>query len=188
MAIVRRPRQGGFTLIELLVVLVIIGALVSLALFSTGRDNERELREEAQRLATLLSLLADEAVLESRDYGLLLSSSGYQVLEFSEDCGCWLTSGNQQSYRLPDWMRLQLKLDGEPLQLVEMASDNLESQEGEEDQSRAGAKGLEPQLLLLSSGELSAFRLRLESRDRPQRAFTVSSDGYQLLAVTRMVD
>ena len=176
-------KQVGFTLVELLVVLVIIGCLVSLALFSTGRNTERELQEEARRLATVMTLLADEAVLENREYGLLINSTGYQVLSFAEDCACWSVSTDQQGYRLPEWVRLQLQLDGEPLQLGGSVDKEADGEEDEADE-----QSVQPQLLLFSSGELSAFSLRLEVRDLPQQAFAVSSDGFQLPAVTRVTD
>ncbi len=182
---VRLLRQAGFTLVELLVVLVIIGCLVSLALFSTGRNTERELQEEAQRLATVMTLLADEAVLENREYGLLISTTGYQVLNFADDCGCWSASRDQQGYSLPSWARMQLQLDGEPLQLGGTATADEAADSAEES---ASAQVAQPQLLLLSSGELSAFRLRLEVRDLSDQAFAVSSDGFQLPAVSRVHD
>ena len=47
----------GFTLIELLVVLVILGTLVSLALLSVGNGGGRVLRDEGERLATVMALL-----------------------------------------------------------------------------------------------------------------------------------
>ena len=68
--------QGGFTLIELLVVLVIIGCLVGLAVLSSGvAGPSRELNNEAERLAGLIGVLVDEAVLDNREYGLRLEGT-----------------------------------------------------------------------------------------------------------------
>ena len=50
-------RGRGFTLIELLVVLVILGTLVSLAVLSVGNGAGRALRDEGDRLATVMALL-----------------------------------------------------------------------------------------------------------------------------------
>ena len=71
----------GFTLIELLVVLVIIGTMVSMAVLSIGSSSgSRELRNEAERLAALIGVLADEAVLDGQEYGLRVTPESYQVL------------------------------------------------------------------------------------------------------------
>src|SRR3990167_3992446 len=76
-------RGRGFTLIELLVVLVILGTLVSLAVLSVGNGAGRALRDEGDRLATVMALLLEEATLDNREYGLQLRSDGYRVLSMT---------------------------------------------------------------------------------------------------------
>ena len=63
----QRPNQAkGFTLIELLVVLVILGSLIGIVVLSVGiAGPSRELHNEAERLAGLIGVLAEEAVLEN---------------------------------------------------------------------------------------------------------------------------
>ncbi len=85
-----RRRARAFTLIELLVVLVLLGILVGLAVLASGSSSSsRELRDEARRLAALIGVLSDEAVLDSREYGLLVSDAGYRVLRLDEATGRW---------------------------------------------------------------------------------------------------
>lgn len=161
----------GFTLIELLVVLVILGSLLGLAVFSLGiAGPERELRNEAERLAGLIGVLAEEAVLDNQEYGLLLSRDAYQVLRYDALTQSWLALA-EQPHRLPGWAELSLELDGAALALP--------LPEGQ----TPGEGALTPQLLLLSSGEISPFRLRLAERRADGLRLRLVSDGFQLPAV-----
>ena len=86
-----RRRARAFTLIELLVVIVLLGILVSLAVLTTGSSStSRELRDEARRIAALIGVLSDEAVLDSREYGLLVNREGYRVLRYDEADARWI--------------------------------------------------------------------------------------------------
>ena len=76
-------------------------------------------------------------------------------------------------YRLPERLQLSLELDGAPLQLAAVA---------QVDEQATPATGGEaaPQLLLLSSGELSPFRQQLSERDKGAAAYELHSDGFSL--------
>jgi general secretion pathway protein H len=157
----------GFTLIELLVVIVILGSLIGLAVLSTGiAGPARELRNEAERLAGLIGVLAEEAVLDNREYGLRLSAEGYQVLQYLPGAARWQPLDGEP-YRLPAWAELSVELDGEALQLPQPAAER-----------RRAANT--PQLLMLSSGELSPFRLHLRERRKDGLRLQLSSDGFRL--------
>lgn len=180
-----RRRARAFTLIELLVVLVLLGILVGLAVLASGSSSSsRELRDEARRLAALIGVLSDEAVLDSREYGLLVSDAGYRVLRLDEATGRWDEPDRSRGRQLPEWMRLQLELDGTPLRLLDPArSESDRAGLSREDQAPRRSKRrprLEPQLLILSSGELSPFTLRLSERRADGNAWRVSSDGLRL--------
>jgi len=160
----------GFTLIELLVVLVILGCLIGLAVFSTGiAGPARELRNEAERLAGLIGVLADEAVLDNREYGLLFTVDSYQVLSYDPRTGQWQALSGK-AHRLPAWAELSVELEGEPLKLPRPLAEQ-------------PATSLTPQLLVLSSGELSPFSLRLGERRQGGLHLRLSSDGFRLPTV-----
>lgn len=169
----------GFTLVELLVVIVILASLVGLAVLTAGGPGtSREIRGEAQRLAGMLSLLADEAVLDSREYGLLVGDHGYRVLIHDDTDGRWL-AGRDLAHQVPDWLRLELQLDGVPLQLTASSRTNTPVGRSEVSEEEAAVV---PQVLLLSSGELSPFRLVFSDRRRPagESAWQVASDGLSM--------
>ncbi|MDH3908939.1 MAG: prepilin-type N-terminal cleavage/methylation domain-containing protein, partial [Gammaproteobacteria bacterium] len=66
-----RGRSGGFTLVEILVVIVIISIVMSIAMLSitlAGGDNQ--LRDEAQRVISLVDVAQDESLLQGREFGL----------------------------------------------------------------------------------------------------------------------
>ena len=86
-------RSAGFTLLELMVVLVLIGIIISFAVLSLGGDKISELMEqETRRLATLLELAADEAVLRGEELAVNFTDDGYEFLLLQEDAG-WQSSG-----------------------------------------------------------------------------------------------
>lgn len=169
-----RNSAKGFTLIELLVVLVILGVLIALTAFSSGIAGPgRKLQGEAERLAGLIGVLAEEAVLDNQEYGLLLTPESYQVLRYDAFKREWLPLPGKP-YALPDWAQLSIELEGAALKLPEP------------DQKPSQAAGLGkpgkpvPQLLLLSSGEISPFRMRLSERRADGLRLQLASDGFQL--------
>ncbi|WP_405118482.1 type II secretion system minor pseudopilin GspH [Pseudomonas leptonychotis] len=158
----------GFTLIELLVVLVILGSLIGIAVLSVGIAGPgRELHNEAERLAGLIGVLAEEAVLDNQEYGLLLSREAYQVLRYDSTKQAWQALSNKP-HQLPTWAQLSVELEGAALELP--------AAEGEEPSKTT----LVPQLLLLSSGEISPFRLSLGERRADGLRLQLVSDGFQL--------
>ncbi|NWL75640.1 type II secretion system protein GspH [Pseudomonas taiwanensis] len=163
--------SAGFTLIEVLVVMVVIACLAGLAVISAGvAGPTRELNNEAERLAGLIGVLADEAVLDNREYGLRLERGSYQVYYYDESSSRWqpMSDGARQ---LPEWAELTFELDGEPLALPAPVK--------KDDKETKDIRPV-PQLIILSSGELSPFRLELAERRKDGRRLQLSSDGFRL--------
>ncbi len=165
-----RPRAfGGFTLVELLVVLVILGTLIGLAVLSTGiAGPSRELRNEAERLSGLIGVLTEEAVLDNREYGLWFDAVSYQVLRYDSVKAKWQVV-DRTPHKLPVWAVLTLELEG--------AAMKLPSANAEEEQKTSERS---PQVLILSSGELSPFRLLLAERRAQGLRLQLSTDGFRL--------
>lgn len=145
-----RPRNHGFTLIEVMVVLVLIGIITSFAVLSIrGSDEGERLATEAQRLAALMELTHQEAILRAEQRGVRFTETGYAFLVLDEE-GKWRLADDSNllsDYALPTGLSLQLQVEGRPVDL-------------NKDQD-----SLQPQVLLLSSGEATDFTLTLNSED-----------------------
>jgi len=73
-------RQRGFTLIELLVVLVIIGLTLGLVTMNAAPSGRQAMQQEAQRIALLLQLARDEAIVRNRPVAFEASTQSYRFL------------------------------------------------------------------------------------------------------------
>lgn len=162
----RCPRSSrGFTLLELLVVLLIIGVLISFAVLSISRaDNAVE--EEAQRLAALIKLASQEAVLQGRELAIEFDGDRYDFLAF--DGTEWQPLDDDELLRartLPFDVIVELEIEGERL--------SLSTVQGEQ----KGAGNAPPRIFLLSSGEMSPFNLIVRK--------TAEGDAYRLTGGSR---
>ncbi len=150
---VSRHRVSGFTLLEVMVVIFIMATLTSLVLLATGDSErgDRELRREADRLALAMDLASEDAMLRTLELGLVINREGYRfvMLESSEwrDYG----SGNRalRAHRLPEGLDVVVESEGFNAELTE-----------EDD-------GTNPQIIFLSSGEVTPFIIRLGRRNEP---------------------
>ena len=76
-------RGAGFTLIEVLVTLVVIGIAVSVVVVSAWPGPRQGLRDEAERLALLLSLAREEAQVRGTPVRLSADAGGYRFQVYS---------------------------------------------------------------------------------------------------------
>lgn len=152
----RRPCQG-FTLMELMVVLVVLGVMVGLATLSIGDRTGAVVEEEADRLAALLRLAQEEAILAARPLGLRVEPDRYQFLEPDGEEGWRRLQGDRmfKSRTVPEVVVLSVAVEGLERALGE---------EGSEDDGDAPA----PHLVLLETGELTPFEITVRGEDRPR--------------------
>ncbi len=146
----QRRFERGFTLLELLVVLLIIGIVVSMATLSVGGNEARALRDEAQRLTSLLDLAIQDSVLNGREMALELDEDSYQFLAY--DGKDWLPIAGVDEFRpreLPSGIQLEVEIEGQA------AAEDLF---GETEAS---------QIWIMSSGEVSPFVITLKLKDGP---------------------
>nr|WP_218168459.1 type II secretion system protein [Pseudomonas reactans] len=128
-----RRHSRGFTLLELMVVIAVIAIVLGLVGLVSGSNPARQAREEAGQVLQLIQQVREQAVIEGREYGVRVQRNEYQLWRL-EPQG-WRQAG--AVHRLAQGVHLQLELEGQRLAFDSLA----------------------PQLLLLSSDEVSAFTL-----------------------------
>ncbi len=152
----------GFTLLEIMVVLVIIGVIFSFAVLSMGGDKYAEAMErEVRRLATVVDMASDEAVLLGEEVAIRFFDDGYEFLVLQNNI--WLAPGDgnlMKMHSLPDGIGLQLEVEND---LPVFPPDDKE----EKDEAEDADPDTPPQVYLLSSGEVTPFSVtfRAEQSD-----------------------
>jgi general secretion pathway protein H len=171
--------QRAFTLIEVMVVVVIVGIISAVVLLSTGLlENDRDMQEEARRISTLIELASDEALLQSRDFGVEFTQNGYRFVEFDPFQEQWYEIAGDEILRprtLGDGLRFELFIEDRRVLLnAELATLGGDEKEAY-DRRKANYA---PHTLILSSGQLSPFKvLLIRDRDRLERMIEVTPQG-----------
>lgn len=153
--------ERGFTLIEILVVVIIIGTISAIALLSMNLiGDDRELDTERKRLATLIEVAQDEAMMQGREFGLELMTSTYRFVEFDPLTSRWSEILGDDIYRLrnlPEGMEFELYVDDKRVQLD---NDPRVFEDPEETTMSLSIKPYAPHIFVFSSGESTTYEIR----------------------------
>jgi general secretion pathway protein H len=162
----------GFTLLEILVVVVIIGVIVAAATLSVGvLGGDREAEDETRRVWALAQQAREEAELQGQELGVYVYATGYEFLRYDVRRERWRLIEYDELYRareLPEGLRYRLWLDNREVVLKLQPperpeeEDTDDEEERDEQDDRDASKNLPPQILILSSGEVAPFELRIE--------------------------
>lgn len=107
---------------------------------------------EARRLGQLVGLAQEQAQQHGRELGFLHTPDGYVFLTLDAAKGVWVPVGDGplRARGLAAPLYLDLRVEGQPVPPT--------------DPAREDAPPLVPQVLILSSGECSAFDLQVHAR------------------------
>lgn len=133
-----------------MVVLVLIGIIFSFATLSLrGDDVVKLMEQEARRLETLLALVNDEAIVRGEELGIRFGEDGYEFVVLEQDGWTVPDDAMLRSHDLPADLHLKLELEGD------QAPDAVATERDKEPP---------PQVLILSSGEMTPFSVIFDSR------------------------
>lgn len=158
-------------------VVVIIGIITTFASLSMGsRALDDQLENEAQRLKQVMSLAEDDAQAKGIEIGFRQTRTGYDFLATAQD-GKWASyaqSGPLRARTLPEPLLMELTVEGHALP-PPTAED-----------SKKGSL-IVPQILLLSSGEATAFSITLSAHGLHQ-FYKISGNALGALSITHEDD
>lgn len=162
----------GFTLLEIMLVLLLMGLMMSYVLMNSFSVSQSDrLKEQATRLQVILDMASDYAVLNQLQLGLRIEETDrlYYFVALDEDDNWQRVEGNKlyQEHVLPEGFSFILELEDLPWESGERLFDRElfdETLSVSEDRVSIGDEEEEkippPQILIMSSGELTPFSIQ----------------------------
>jgi general secretion pathway protein H len=158
--------EQGFTLLEVLLVitmmaLISVGVMLSLNLAGP----EELLEQEAKRFAAVVEMASEQALMRSEEYGLQVDDKRYQFLQLDDEQKWQLIDGDRlfAKHGWPAIVTAKLTLDDLPWEQEDRLTRQGSMFEGVEIEREE--EKLQPQVLIFSSGDLTAFSLLLSLQD-----------------------
>jgi general secretion pathway protein H len=146
-------RSEGFTLIEVMVVVVIISILINFAVLSMRSHTPLDqVKEESLRLKSLIHVASEEAQLRSSLIGIDITETGYTFLQLEETDSTFVQIEEATWQPVDDTLFRNRELPEEVTLSVTSA------QPSDDDE-----KKLTPEIMLLNSGEITPFDLKIKS-------------------------
>lgn len=153
-----RGRVTGFTLIEILVVVAIVAIVTAAATLSLGIiGDDNDARTEARRLASLIEIAQDEAMMQGREFGIELLSAGYRFVEYDPFSQSWVEIPGDELLRprnLAEGVALDVYMEEKRIPL-----DDEPAELGEEEDDRPRITNYAPHSLIFSSGDITPFKV-----------------------------
>lgn len=109
----KQIRQRGFTLLELLVVLVIVGIMLGFVTLNALPSSRQALQNEAQRIALLLQLARDEAIVRNRPVAFEVDQYRYRFWILDEH-NAWQAMDKDDMLREREFQRAPVNLAIDP--------------------------------------------------------------------------
>lgn len=154
-------RHAGFTLMEVMLVILLMGLAAAAVTMSIGNSGPQQaLERTAQQFIAATELVLDETVLSGYFVGIVVEKTSYQFVYYKDSKWHPLEKDRILSEKQMDpGVTLNLVLDGLPLVQEDETDESWFEEPLIEPSAEDKKKHPEPQILLLPSGEMSAFEL-----------------------------
>lgn len=153
----------GFTLIEIAVVMLIAAIIATMFGVRMAAGAQKKLNEEVRRVDALIELASQQALLQNKDIGISITENGYQFFRFEPQLQSWQSLAGERTFRdrqLPESINMQLSIEDSAVNWPEAEEDDAdESDSDSEDEEETIPT---PQILMLSTGEITPFDLYFE--------------------------
>ena len=154
-------RHNGFTLLELLVVVVIVAILFTYTTLAIRSDSTEDLiRKEALRMERLVQLALEEAILRGEEYAIEVHMDSYRFLKFGDKGWTPISDDKILAPReLPQDMEVEMNLEDTEIVINpgsdKKSADSIDFNLSSENDTETSKTKAEPQIFLLSSGEIT---------------------------------
>ncbi len=149
--------------------MVIAAILMGAVTLSFPRTGDDLLKEQANRFTAIISLSQDEAILQSKDLALAIGEAGYSFLRKEDNS--W------QVFDGPPFNSRSLVSGIETELLIEGVSVNLKIKNNNSSSDSSEEKKIKPQVLILSSGEMTPFTYVMTYSNKSSVTIKVNAIG-----------
>ena len=160
-------QQTGFTLIELMLVALLMGLVAATVMFTVDSSQpQKNLKRQAMKMAALTEIALDQATMTGRDFGMVIGLNEYRFVELVEQRWQPLEDDILVDQELKQ-AELLMTVDGfawAPDKIDFSSSTFYSERETDYDKDEKEKKHI-PQVLLLSSGELTPFKIEFKLND-----------------------
>ncbi|WP_404401641.1 type II secretion system minor pseudopilin GspH [Idiomarina seosinensis] len=159
--------EQGFTLIELMLVMAIIGLMATSVMFvapgSSGSQSSPQ--NLAITLKEQLQYAREHAMVRQQPLGLHFDEQGYRFVRWQDQQWQPFNQRGMRERQFADSMRWQLQPTASDFLALQGADSEPLFESEDKPQDGEESVSWQPQVMILPSGEMTAFRLQISSRD-----------------------
>lgn len=153
----------AFTLVEVMLVMLLIGLLATTVVMNLSSESrEDKLHNQSERFVQLFQFVAETAMLKQQEWGVYITPQKYGFLYYDSNEAKWLPAeepASLQAHDLPEHITLQLELEGLPGADSNLLSEMNWQLDEDDSMPEDNTTPVLPQVFILSSGEISPFKL-----------------------------